>query len=87
MGQGVFLYLIIWNKAIAYQKGLHQRLDLGLCAVHTVKAVPMVSSFPCATYTKNAETDTRIGAHVQMSEKTTELVRAEYEAHGSVGTR
>lgn len=39
----------------------------------------MVSSLPCATYAKNAETDTRIGAQVQMSEKQIELIRATVE--------
>ena len=42
----------------------------------TVNAVPIVSSLPLATYTKKDVIETRIGAHVQMREKQTELIRA-----------
>ena len=43
----------------------------------------MVNSLPCATYTKNEVTDTRIGAHVQMNENNTELIRAATPKHVS----
>ncbi len=41
-----------------------------------MKAVPIVSSLPCATYTKNDVIENKIGGHVQMREKRTELIRA-----------
>ena len=41
-----------------------------------MNAVPIVSSLPLATYTKKDVIETRIGAHVQMREKQTELIRA-----------
>lgn len=37
----------------------------------TVNAVPMVSSFPCITYAKNAVSETRSGAHNQTNERRT----------------
>lgn len=42
-----------------------------------VKAVPTVNSCPCMMYTKNAETEIRIGASVHIIENRIELIRAE----------
>lgn len=51
-------------------------LDHKLRERHTVKAVLIVNSLPCATYTKKDVIDTRMGPHIQMREKRTELIRA-----------
>lgn len=41
-----------------------------------MNAVPIVSSFPCQTNTKNVDTETKIGTLAQMNEKSSELMRS-----------
>lgn len=69
---------IIENTAIAFETAwAHMsRIQRPFCnqiqtTRRTVKAVPTVNSFPCITYTKNAVSETKMGAHAQISEKRT----------------
>ena len=68
---------IIWNSAIDLREvSIKARAPMSKQCQPTVNAVPMVSSLPWAIYVKNAVTETRIGAHVQMSERQMEFTHA-----------
>lgn len=49
---------------------------MDIATIRTVKAVPIVNSFPCATYTRNDVAETKLGAQFHIKINRTELSRA-----------